>query len=205
MAKKDKYYVVWKGVTPGIYETWRECEEMVKNYPDARFKAFKSLDEAETAFHSGSSIPPKRSLRKSGISSQIKKDAIAVDAACEGNPGLMEYQGVNIHSGEKIFYKGPFEQGTNNVGEFLAIVHALAYLSKLNKPDTTIYSDSITAISWVRNKRTKTNLIKTKKNEILFTLIDRAINWLNTNTYMNPIIKWETEEWGENPADFGRK
>jgi len=205
MAKKDKYYVVWKGVTPGIYETWKECEEMVKNYPDARYKSFKSLDEAEAAFQSGSSLKPKISNRNRGISSKIKKDAVAVDAACEGNPGIMEYQGINIHTGEKLFYKGPFEQGTNNVGEFLAIVHALAYLTNLKKPDTTIYSDSITAISWVRNKRTKTNLIKSKKNEILFTLMDRALNWLHSNHYTNPIVKWETEEWGENPADFGRK
>lgn len=205
MAKKDKYYVVWKGVTPGIYETWKECEEMVKNYPDARYKSFKSLEAAEQAFHTGSSFAPKLNKKKSNLSSQIVKDAIAVDAACEGNPGIMEYQGINIHTGEKLFYKGPFEQGTNNIGEFLAIVHALAYLSKLNRPNTTIYSDSMIAISWVRNKRTKTNLVKTKKNEILFTLLDRAINWLSANKYSNPIIKWQTEEWGENPADFGRK
>ena len=205
MAKKDKYYVVWKGVTPGIYETWRECEEMIKNYPDARYKSFKSLDEAEAAFQSGSGIAPKISKPKSLSISQIKKDAIAVDAACEGNPGLMEYQGINIHTGEKLFYKGPFEQGTNNIGEFLALVHALAYLANLKKTNTTIYSDSITAISWVRNKRTKTNLIKTKKNEILFTLMERAITWLHSNHYSNPIVKWDTEAWGENPADFGRK
>lgn len=205
MAKKDKYYVVWKGVSPGVYETWKECEEMVKNYPEARYKSFKSLEEAENAFRTGSGFAPKIVPKKHSLASQITKDAIAVDAACEGNPGIMEYQGINIHTGEKLFYKGPFEQGTNNIGEFLALVHALAYLANQNKHSTTIYSDSITAISWVRNKRTKTNLIKTRKNEILFTLMERAINWLNTNTYTNPIIKWETEEWGENPADFGRK
>ena len=42
-------------------------------------------------------------------------------------------------------------------------------------------------------------------NKEVFVLIQRAINWLNTNSYSTKIVKWETKKWGEIPADFGRK
>lgn len=135
----------------------------------------------------------------------ILKDSIAVDAACEGNPGILEYQGVDPHSGAKLFHQGPFDEGTVNIGEFLAIVHAIALLQNQGRVHTAIYSDSVTGMSWVKNKRIKTNLVRNKKNEPLFILVDRALRWLNTNHYSNPVLKWETEDWGENPADFGRK
>lgn len=207
MAKKEKYYVVWKGITPGIYETWQECLEMTKNYPDARYKSFKSLEEAEYAFKSGpySIAIPKVTVQKNRSLHGIVKDAIAVDAGCEGNPGILEYQAVNLHTGAKIFHMGPFEDGNNNIGEFLAIVHALALFKKQGNGHTTVYSDSVTALSWIRNKKIKSNLQKTRKNEDLFKLIERALLWITTNTYTNPVLKWETEVWGENPADFGRK
>jgi len=137
--------------------------------------------------------------------SVIIKNSISVDAACSGNPGIMEYRGVDTYSQVEHFKQGPFPQGTNNVGEFLAIIHGLAWLKQKKDTTTTIYTDSRTAMAWVRNKKVKTMLKKTAKNDILFELIDRGIKWLKTNTYRNPIIKWETKSWGEIPADFGRK
>ena len=131
-------------------------------------------------------------------------EAIAVDAACSGNPGPMEYRGVHLPSGKQIFHFGPV-QGTNNIGEFLAIVHALALLKQRNLPTMTIYSDSRTAQIWVQKRKCKTTLQRTPENAELFDIIERAERWLQTNTYSNPILKWDTENWGEIPADFGRK
>lgn len=206
MAKKQKYYVVWEGMSPGVYDDWKKCEAQVKNFQGARYKSFDSSEEALAAYRLG---PFKgnnpTSIVKTRDFSAIVKDSIVVDAACEGNPGILEYQGVDPHNGTKLFHQGPFPEGTVNIGEFLAIVHALAWLQKKDRPRTTIYSDSITGISWVKNKRIKTNLVRTRKNEDLFQLVDRAINWLQANRYTNPVVKWETESWGENPADFGRK
>ena len=128
-----------------------------------------------------------------------------MDAACSGNPGVLEYRGVITMTGKEIFKVGPLERGTNNLGEFLGLVHALAYLVKLNKPDIIIYTDSKTAMAWVRNKKIKTTLAKGPENEPLFKLIDRAIHWLHNNSYKNKIVKWDTANWGEIPADFGRK
>ena len=134
---------------------------------------------------------------------EVEADAIAVDAACSGNPGPMEYRGVDLRTGQELFHFGPI-QGTNNIGEFLAIVHALA-LQKKEGATRTIYSDSRTAIIWVSKKHCKTTLPRTPENAYLYNVIARAEQWLRMNSYPNKLLKWETERWGEVPADFGRK
>ncbi len=134
---------------------------------------------------------------------EIENEAIAVDAACSGNPGPMEYRGVHLPTGKEIFHFGPV-QGTNNIGEFLAIVHALALLKQKNLT-LPIYSDSRTAQIWVKKRKCKTTLERTPRTEALYQLIARAERWLQTNDYANKIIKWDTANWGEVPADFGRK
>jgi ribonuclease HI len=133
----------------------------------------------------------------------LQLNALAVDAACSGNPGMMEYQGVYVATGQRIFHFGPMF-GTNNIGEFLAIVHALAYMKKQNI-SMPIYSDSRNAMSWVRQKKCRTKLERNAKTEPLFQLIERAEKWLRDNTISVPIVKWDKTLWGETPADFGRK
>lgn len=135
---------------------------------------------------------------------EVRADALAVDAACSGNPGPMEYQGIDLATGQRIFHYGPLH-GTNNIGEFLAIVHALALLQQQGRPQATIYSDSYNAILWVRKKKCKTTLERNPQTEGLYQIIARAEKWLATHNYQNPIVKWETQKWGEVPADFGRK
>ena len=211
MAKKAKLYVVWEGAKPGIYTTWDDAKAQIQGYPGAKYKAFETRAEAETAFKSKYSnyydFSKKTDVKKpqSAGNQRIIQESIAVDAACSGNPGLMEYRGVYTKTKVQIFHQGPFPQGTNNVGEFLALVHGLAFLKREGHLTMPIYSDSRTAIAWVRNKKLKTELVRTPRNEPIFELIDRAVIWLHSNTYQNPIIKWETEDWGEIPADFGRK
>lgn len=206
MAKGQKFYVVWVGVNPGIYKTWAECLVQVKAFPNAKYKAFTSMEEAKQAYHSNYHSTIERKTKSfENWESKIKVGSIAVDAACSGNPGDLEYRGVYIHTQSEIFKVGPLDEGTNNIGEFLAIVHALALLKKNNDDTTAIYSDSKIAISWIKLKHPNTKLKFTYKNKPLQDLMQRGINWLKTNDYKNPILKWETEKWGENPADFGRK
>ncbi len=196
-----KYYVVWQGRKPGIYKSWEECKEQVEGFSGAKYKSFETLEQAKEAFAKGyENYWGKKNKRQDhGITR-----GIAVDAACSGNPGIMEYRGVDLSSGKVIFHAGPFMDATNNIGEFLAIVHALAWLKKkgLKLP---VYSDSLIAISWVQNKKCKTQLERTEKNKEVFSLIERAENWLNNNEIEVPLIKWDTKKWGEIPADFGRK
>jgi ribonuclease HI len=207
--KAPKFYVVWEGITPGVYTRWLDCKKQVDGFEGAKYKSFSTFEEAEEAFDKGYyqiKKEEKKNVPKipiNGVAPYIT-DAIAVDASCLGNPGLMEYRGVYVMTGQEIFRVGPYEDGTNNIGEFLAIVHGLAYLKK-NNSKLTIYTDSISAIAWVRRKKCKTSLERTDKNSKIFDLIARAETWLAENHYTNKILKWETKQWGEVPADFGRK
>ena len=130
--------------------------------------------------------------------------SLSVDASCLGNPGVMEYRGVYTDTRQEIFRVGPFQEATNNIGEFLALVHGLALLKQQNS-SLPIYSDSVTARAWVRNKKCKTKLQLCETNRPLFNLVERAEKWLHNNTYTTSILIWNTQQWGEIPADFGRK
>jgi len=205
---KQKFYVVWKGRKKGIFSSWAECEKQVKAFAGAEYKAFGSLEEAETAYRL------KYDKYKGKVSSlgkwkgtEVKPilPSLCVDAACSGSPGKLEYRGVDTESGAEIFRAGPYPDGTNNVGEFLAIVHALTWLVK-HKKQLPVYSDSENGISWVFTGVCKTRLKHTGKNAILFAMIRSAENWLAENELDDDaVLKWDTEEWGECPADFGRK
>ena len=208
---KSKYYVVWNGVTPGIYNSWADCQLQIKGYPGAQYASFKTRGDAEAAYEQGyddyrSGKQP--SIKSSKIQSGPPKEvegSWSVDAACSGNPGKMEYRGVFTDDGSEIFHLGPFLYGTNNVGEFLALVHAAALLKRMGDHEKVIYSDSRIAMGWVQKKKARTKLKITKKTEALHELISRAEKWLAENEILNPIKKWETKSWGEIPADFGRK
>jgi ribonuclease HI len=208
---KNKFYVVWSGRKTGIFGSWEQCKKQVDGVEGAKYKGFPTKEMAEAALHENFEHYIKKNLNlpKKIVCSDPRigvpiADSICVDAACKGNPGILEYRGVDTKSGAELFRQGPFPEGTVNIGEFLAIVHALAYLKQRNS-DWPVYSDSHTAITWVRNKKIKTNLDRTATNEKLFILVDRALNWLHENSWKNPVKKWETVYWGEIPADFGRK
>lgn len=207
---KAKYYVVWKGLKTGIFDSWEECRKQVHGMDGALYKSFESPEEAHKAFLDP---PQKHIYKKSNEQATQKKrisnkdiiqDSICVDAAWNTATGDMEYRGVYTWNAEEIFHRGPYRDGTNNIGEFLALVHALSLLEK-NGKKTPVYSDSKTAIVWVRNKRANTKLQPTPRNAELFDLLSRAEKWLKEHTFSNPILKWETQSWGEIPADFGRK
>ena len=209
MAKKQKFYVVWKGREMGIFDSWADCSAQVSGYPGAEYKSFESREAAAQAFRNRyedykgktvSSLTPER-RREIG---EPALDSYAVDAACSGYPGPVEYRGVYTKTKKELFRQGPYPHGSNNIGEFLALVHALDML-KQKSMTLPVYSDSAVAISWVKGKRCNTNVPRVAANAELFKLIERAEDWLAKNDYPNPILKWETEAWGEIPADFGRK
>ena len=180
----------------------------MKGFVDAQYKAFGTSKEADAAFlakYDDFKGKPSSDGKWKIASTRPILPSICVDAACSGSPGKVEYRGVITETSEQIFRAGPYEQGTNNVGEFLAIVHALTWQFKHNS-HTSIYSDSENAITWVINGVCKTNLKHSPKNALLFALIRSAENWLAENELPeDKILKWDTELWGENPADFGRK
>ena len=210
---KHKWYVVWQGTEPGICDSWAECELRVKGYPGARYKAFKSQEEAVEAFRNDPgemdilraiARAPREFVNYEALPGVVR-DSIAVDGACSGNPGIMEYRGVDVPTGVELFHQGPFPDATNNIGEFLAIVHALAMFHNQGNGHTAIYSDSTTALAWIRARQCRTKLARTDANARLFEIVGRAERWLATHTWSNALLKWDTAQWGEIPADFGRK
>ena len=211
MSKK-KFYVVWKGRKTGVFTSWNVCKRQIDGFEAAQYKSFANLEEAEIASKKSYDDYKGKNTKTVTLSSVEKEkfgkpilESISVDAACAGNPGKMEYRGVFTHSKKQIFLMGPFQKGTNNIGEFLALVHGIALLKSKKKEDIPIYSDSKIAMNWIKQKRCKTNMNFDASNKDLLDLIKRAEKWLKENTFKNPILKWETKAWGEIPADFGRK
>jgi len=207
MAKR-KFYVVWKGRKPGIYTTWDECAAQVSGFTGAEFKAFPSRAAADAAF-SGEyeTYAGKSSIHTNWLFAPKPPiiPSVCVDAACSGSPGPLEYRCVDTETGKEFFRRGPFAKGTNNVGEFLALVHALSWLEHQGI-SIPIYSDSVTAMSWIRKMKCGTKLSQTATNAELFELIARAEDWLAEHAQGDwTIKKWDTAAWGEIPADFGRK
>ncbi len=226
MAKKKNihFYVVWKGKVPGVYSRWDECEKQVKGVEQAKFKGFETREQAEKAFAEGPELyiackTPRTTNKPAGAAGAIGiaggaagttaatrpiYPALAVDAACSGNPGVLEFRGVIADTGTEVFHRGPYKGGTNNIGEFLAIVLGLAYLKQNNLP-WVLYSDSKTALAWLRKKQAGTKLQPNARNAELFDMLTKAEHWLALNTYTTQVHKWDTDQWGEIPADFGRK
>lgn len=207
---KNKFYVVWQGRKTGVFNNWDQCKEQIEGFQGALYKSFTNAEQAQKAFSMG--YPAYKKICDSAPAA--KKDiktmegviaqSIAVDAACSGNPGKMEYRGVFVENNNEIFKSCVYDYGTNNIGEFLAIVHALSYQKKYGY-HYPIYSDSVNAQIWIRQKKCKTKLQRNEHNAKLFEVIARAEQWLQNNTIDVPILKWQTEKWGEIPADFGRK
>ncbi len=210
-AKKPKFYVVWKGRKPGVYDNWDKAKAQTDGFDGPLFKSFDSKAAALSAYkdkphqHIGQGPKPAGKQGKlPGLVGDPNEDSLVVDAAWNTATGDMEYQGIYLATRQRLFLMGPYRDGTNNIGEFLAIVHALAFIHQKNS-NIPVYSDSRTAIGWVQKKKANTKLEETGRNAELFELIDRAETWLKTHRFANPVLKWETTVWGENPADFGRK
>lgn len=221
-----KYYVVFRGHNPGVYDDWEEVKLQTQGFPNALFKGYASPEEASEAYRNFTGSEDRDELFKLISHSSVKGgdspgpidfskdpslrnpeidwDAWAVDASCLGNPGVMEYRGVNLKDGKEIFRVGPFNDATNNIGEYLALVHAMALMAQKGEWHN-IYSDSATAMSWWRKHKVNTRLSPTPRNEKVFELLARASVWVNNHSFPYKVMKWQTDRWGEIPADFGRK
>ena len=125
-----------------------------------------------------------------------------IDADLQGMEAELEGEGGGLHKQ----LKRKFIEGSAGFMSLvaLALVLGLAYIKKYNLP-WVIYTDSVTALAWVRQKRCKTKIEWSAKNQDLFFMVRKAEMWLHDNTWTTPIYKWDTKAWGEIPADFGRK
>lgn len=196
---KNKFYVVWNGRKKGIFTSWEICKEQVEGLKNAQYKSFETLADAEAAWK----LPYKTFIQhqKKPVGNYIR-ESLVVDAACN-HQGIMEYQGIWLATGEQAFHQSGFTKASNNLGEFFALVHAIALLQQKKYFCYPIYSDSVTAMAWVRKKKIQS--VVTEPDPKTADYLHRCLQFLEKTAYQNPILKWETAQWGENPADFGRK
>ena len=205
---EKKFYVVRKWKRIWVFDSRNDCKESVNWFSGAKYKCFSSGKEAETAlnewwekYYEVKNVTKKKKVKNEDI--PFFTEAIAVDAACSGNPWEMEYRWIDLKTWNEIFHE-KFKIWTNNIWEFLAIVHWLNYLK--DRKDKVIYSDSKIAISRINQWKCKTKMdVDQADFERIIKAIKRAETWLKENWINNKILKWNTEERWEIPADFGRK
>lgn len=212
--KRSKFYTVFRGFVPGVYETWEECQASTKGFSGASFASFKTRAEAEHALSVGDLKKwreMEETLKKDRwMHSDVLKDGpcLVVDAACSGFPGPVEFRGVLLPSSAEAFRCGPFRNGSNNIGEFLAIVTGMRWLNERSLA-IPIYSDSKCAIGWVTHRGVcNTSMDKADQSAEIRSELARAESWLRgpfAHKYIKLLRKWDTEELGEIPADFDRK
>jgi ribonuclease HI len=211
-APKKKFYIVWNGSRPGVYSTWSECEGVTKGVKGAKFKSFPTRVAAERAFRDGATAhwgkgktkTKKSTVRKASVGEPIP-GSLCVDAAWNSVTKVMEYRGVWLDDGSVVFAEGPFEAATNNIGEFLAVVQALEYLSDRDS-EAAVYTDSKTAMSWVRKRLVRSESIQLgKTSKEIEHMVEAALKWMKGNPQRSRVLKWETQVWGDVPADYGRK
>jgi ribonuclease HI len=205
-----KFYVVFRGRKAGVYATWEECRSQIEGVPGHSCKAYKSRCDAEDALRAGSAraFEATRKERAAQVwRSKIPGACIAVDAACAGVPGPTEYRGVLLPECSEIFHSQLYARGTNNVGEFLAIVEGMRWLAERSFTSLPLYSDSQVGLGWVRAGKCNTHMASASPD--LKMAIEAADSWLRASPEAPKLVpmlrKWPTSEFGEIPADFGRK
>lgn len=203
MSRRRKVYVVWKGRRPGVYDSWDEARAQVEGFADARYKAYPSRAAAEAAFRRGLSAgqPPAWALVPHGP----RTPALAVDAAAPGPQGPATYRGVALYPDgrtQEVFRVGPLPGLTANAGEFLALVHALRWLTQQGL-DWPVYTDSRIARGWLTQGRARTRHRPQRGPGA--QALRQAEAWLARHGIPRAVLPWDTRAWGEIPADFGHK
>jgi len=168
-----KFYVVWKGRKPGVYKDWNSCKKQVDAYAGAKYKSFKTWDEAldqyqnnkpgsspkasdSSSIKNGKSVSSNRGIKTytsdeiSGMPETVK---IFTDGGCEPNPGEAG-SGVAIYQdGEvsELWYGLYNPQGTNNTAELNALHQGLLIAKEkvANGETAVLFSDSKYSIQCV--------------------------------------------------------
>lgn len=197
MAKnKNKYYVVWRGRETGIFDSWEACRASIDGFQGAQYKGYPTWEEAHEGHING--YWNETIIRKiDAADTEVIKRSFITDVQCDAE-GTMTYSILDNETLTYIYQSPKYLDANNNVGQFIAIVHALAHLARTS--DTRpIYTTSDTAIAWTKKRECNTRLCRTLNNTNLFDLLIRANSWIANNSFANQILKWNTASWGNPP------
>lgn len=156
-----KFYAVAKGVQPGIYTSWSECEKQVKNFKGSLYRSFTNKEEAQTylnqmieaerkanavvegkgweVYVDGSYSPEVENYAAGAV---ILKDGHIVEEICllGQNPALAKEMGQSKD----------FSSARNVAGECLGMVQALKYVLEQNEEKAVVaYYDYLGLSAWL--------------------------------------------------------
>lgn len=138
---------------------------------------------------------------------------VFVNCKCEDNPGIAKFQLYDLNLKKVLTVSDNF-YCSNDLTEFLGLVNSIYYCFHNNHEH--LFSNSETAISWIRKKKYRSNLIRTKETEITWDKINKALKWLKTLEYTDKsgsfrdpstkkivyVHKWLESEWGKSPLFY---
>jgi len=164
-----KYYVVWEGRERGIFTDWDTCKRQVDQFAGARYKSYKTRQEAEIAFRSSAAAAfkkakatpkPKRSSASGPKTYSVDEIAsldvstkIFADGGCDPNPGKAA-SGVAVYRDGAVadLWYGLFNPaGTNNTAELNALHQSLLLAQReiAEQQSVAIFCDSKYAIQCI--------------------------------------------------------
>lgn len=142
MAKK--FYAVKVGKTPGIYETWADCQTQINGYSGAVYKGFATREEAAAFISGGTSI----------LKETEETQAVAyVDGSYDSTANAFSYGMVLFHNGRELHFSEKYTdselaQMHNVAGEIKGSEAAIRYCLEHQIESITIYHDYEGIAKW---------------------------------------------------------
>lgn len=194
----SKYYVVWRGHSPGIYENWNACKAQVKGFKYSYYRVFPTFKSANEAF--GLSLTEfKRRQQFKENTFNLRPNSIVVSSKYEEKNMETVFTAFKVGDPPEILFRTAIcGKSTHNIVQFLALAASIKYCYE-NGLKSPIYSDNPVALKWIRDRKINSQVIRSDRNQEVFDLVDEAIYWLNCNSYNNQLIEWDVEKHGYLP------
>jgi ribonuclease HI len=191
---KQKFYTVWVGRNTGVFDTWEQCKAQIHEFPKAKYKSFGTKNLAEEAFANAAEYINEANQNETESPEPIAESICVHSYAISQN--IIGYAGYHTSAGDNYFKFENIETNHIHLADFVGLVHALAYCKEKSLA-LPIYSNSQNAINAIET--ININRLQINPNTIsqqAQNLINRAIQFLQNNTYINPILAWQTKNWG---------
>lgn len=174
MAKK--FYAVKAGRTPGVYETWSDCEKQVKGFGGAIYKSFPTKVEAQAficdeGMSIGDYFASSKTSKLIGVKKSIDLDFSEPNHLIAYIDGSYDKHNRSVGSGGIMFLNGnkeTFSFGTqeakytefwNVSGELLAAMYVMQQALTHGIPKCTLYYDYMGIEMWAMKKWKRNNVL----------------------------------------------
>ena len=162
MAKK--FYAVKKGLTPGVYTSWADCQAQIDGFSGAIFKGFETLEEAKNFIGEETevfgdigqkeTVSEEKEATPAEICADAGTDAVAyVDGSYDVTNGSYSYGMVMFYNGGEEHFSEKFENSDlasmrNVAGEIEGARAAMQYCLDKGIKSLTVFHDYIGIAAW---------------------------------------------------------